>query len=139
MTRALSVVSLLLLAGFARAQSPGDRALGILEQGLRDAKEDRGERAALALALLVGDEHWRELAETALSDRSPAVLRIVHRHDGSLTTPPGSEGVKWLVMTTPIQLSTEQIGTFTAIEGNNRPVQPFNDRPVVTNRVRAES
>ncbi len=66
--------------------------------------------------------------------------RTTYRYDGSLTTPPCSEGVKWLMMTTPIQLSTEQIGMFTAlIEGNNRPVQPLNDRPVVTDRVGAES
>ena len=66
--------------------------------------------------------------------------RTSFRYDGSLTTPPCSEAVKWLVMTTPIQLSTEQVGTFTAlIEGNNRPVQPLNDRPVVTDRVGAES
>ncbi len=62
--------------------------------------------------------------------------RTTYRYDGSLTTPPCSEGVKWLLMTTPIQLSTEQIGAFTAlIEGNNRPVQPLNNRPVITDRV----
>jgi carbonic anhydrase len=36
-----------------------------------------------------------------------------NRYDGSLTTPPCSEGVKWFVMTTPIALSTAQIGVFT--------------------------
>lgn len=73
MTRALSIVSILSLAGFARAQSPGDRARGILEGGLRDAKEDRRERAAHALGLLAADERGRELAEAALSDASPSV------------------------------------------------------------------
>ena len=56
--------------------------------------------------------------------------RATHRYYGSLTTPPCSERVKWRLMTTAIQLSTEQVGTFTAlIEGNNRPVPPLNDRP----------
>lgn len=59
-----------------------------------------------------------------------------YRYDGSLTTPPCSEGVKWIVMATPIQLSTEQIGAFRAlVHGNNRPVQALNGRPVVTDHV----
>jgi carbonic anhydrase len=62
-----------------------------------------------------------------------------YRYDGSLTTPPCSEGVKWIVMTTPIQLSADQIAAFRNImHGNNRPVQPLNDRQVVTDHV-AES
>jgi len=62
-----------------------------------------------------------------------------YRYDGSLTTPPCSEGVKWIVMTSPIQLSAEQIGRFTAlIKGNNRPVQPLNNRVTVTDWVAEE-
>lgn len=58
------------------------------------------------------------------------------RYDGSLTTPPCSEGVKWIIMTSPIQLSPEQINAFRAImKGNNRPVQALNGRSVVTDRV----
>jgi len=59
-----------------------------------------------------------------------------YRYDGSLTTPPCSEGVKWFVMTTPIALSKAQIGAFTALfHGNNRPVQPLNGRPVLADEV----
>ena len=62
--------------------------------------------------------------------------RTTWRYDGSLTTPPCSEDVKWLVMTTPVHLSAAQIAAFTAIvEPNNRPVQPLNDRVVATDRV----
>jgi len=58
----------------------------------------------------------------------------VFRYDGSLTTPPCSEGVKWSVEETPIQLSAAQIGAFTAIyNGNARPVQPLNGRAVSLN------
>ncbi len=63
--------------------------------------------------------------------------RSAYRYAGSLTTPPCSEGVKWLILATPIQLSTEQIGAFTAIvRDNNRPVQPLNGRSVALDRVR---
>ena len=55
---------------------------------------------------------------------------------GSLTTPPCSEVVKWIVMKSPIQLSKEQIKTFTSIiKGNNRPVQPLYHRIAVTDAV----
>jgi carbonic anhydrase len=56
-----------------------------------------------------------------------------YRYDGSLTTPPCSEGVRWFVMTQPIQMSKEQIEAFQAIiHDNNRPVQPLNGRTVLT-------
>jgi len=60
----------------------------------------------------------------------------VYRYDGSLTTPPCSEGVKWMVMATPIQLSAEQIGAFRGvIDGNSRPVQALNGRVVTVDEV----
>ena len=53
----------------------------------------------------------------------------IYHYDGSLTTPPCSEGVNWYVRKTPPQLSKEQIAAFTAIyDHNNRPVQALNDR-----------
>jgi carbonic anhydrase len=59
------------------------------------------------------------------------VEQTTFRYSGSLTTPPCSEGVSWLVMTTPVQLAADQIASFeTAFTGNNRPVQAQNDRLV---------
>lgn len=56
------------------------------------------------------------------------------RYNGSLTTPPCTEGVKWTVLETPMEMSKEQIAKFGAIfHDNNRPIQPLNDRQVVTN------
>lgn len=42
---------------------------------------------------------------------------------GSLTTPPCSEGVLWLVMQQPVQVSTQQVGIFARL-------YPLNARPV---------
>ena len=62
--------------------------------------------------------------------------KSAYRYDGSLTTPPCSEEVKWIIMTTPIHLSSQQIGSFRAIiKDNNRPTQPLNGRIVVTDRI----
>jgi len=50
---------------------------------------------------------------------------------GSLTTPPCSEGVQWLVLRDPVELTTEQIAEFSKRIGpNNRPTQAVNDRVV---------
>ena len=55
--------------------------------------------------------------------------QVFYRYNGSLTTPPCSEGVLWSVMAAPVEMSAEQIAAFTTIfEGNNRPLQPLNDR-----------
>jgi len=63
-------------------------------------------------------------------------VRTSYRYDGSLTTPPCSEGVSWIVMTTPIELSGEQLAAFTRlINDNNRPVQKLNGRTILTDAV----
>lgn len=56
-----------------------------------------------------------------------------YRFNGSLTTPPCSEGVRWLVLKQPVTASKAQIAAFTSLMGgnNNRPVQPVNARPVL--------
>ncbi len=50
-------------------------------------------------------------------------------YTGSLTTPPCTEGVKWYIMKTPVEVSKKQISTFTSLFPNNaRPIQPLNGR-----------
>jgi len=52
--------------------------------------------------------------------------------DGSLTTPPCSEHVRWFVLKTPVQASATQVQQFAARYPHDaRPVQPLNDRKVV--------
>lgn len=53
-------------------------------------------------------------------------------YDGSLTTPPCTEGVSWFVLQQPIKASAEQIAKFQGLmPDNDRPTQPLNDRKVV--------
>ena len=48
---------------------------------------------------------------------------------GSLTTPPCTEDVLWMVMKQPLLVSPEQVGIFGRLYPNNaRPTQPANGR-----------
>ena len=54
---------------------------------------------------------------------------------GSLTTPPCAEGVTWFVLETPTTLSSSELTLFTKVYPHNaRPVQPLNDRKVLSVR-----
>ncbi|NOY70831.1 MAG: carbonic anhydrase family protein [Gammaproteobacteria bacterium] len=63
-------------------------------------------------------------------------------YSGSLTTPPCSEIVEWKVLREPIEMSLEQIHAFVSIldnsccetNGNNRPTQELEGRPVVLDK-----
>lgn len=51
------------------------------------------------------------------------------RYDGSLTTPPCSEGVAWSVLTQPVTWSGEQIAAFAERHpDSHRPPQPLGER-----------
>jgi carbonic anhydrase len=56
------------------------------------------------------------------------------RYSGSLTTPPFTRGVNWVVMAQPLELSNSQLRRFRQIfpEGNSREVQPLNGRVITT-------
>lgn len=66
--------------------------------------------------------------EKLLTDRSN-----YYSYNGSLTTPPCSEGVRWIVLKVPVVASREQIGHYLELLGfdNNRPVQPRNARTIL--------
>lgn len=53
--------------------------------------------------------------------------------EGSLTTPPCSEKVRWVVLSEPITASPEQITALKKAIGfnNARPIQPLHDRPIL--------
>ncbi|HDZ8896157.1 TPA: carbonic anhydrase [Aeromonas dhakensis] len=75
----------------------------------------------------------RQLKEPVSAEQLLPAKRDYYRFSGSLTTPPCSEGVRWLVMKQPVQVSQAQIDAFKAVmhHPNNRPVQPLHGRLVL--------
>ncbi|MFC5578385.1 carbonic anhydrase [Lysobacter niabensis] len=68
----------------------------------------------------------------AATDLLPAD-RDYYRYSGSLTTPPCSEDVRWLVLKQPVKASAAQLAVVgrTLGHANNRPVQPAGARIIV--------
>lgn len=79
----------------------------------------------------VGEEHRVEYEDFSVEPLLPRA-RSYYRYEGSLTTPRCDEGVLWLVLRQPVELSQDQIGAFgTVMHNNSRPLQPRNGRVVL--------
>ena len=109
---------------------------------------EAGHLAVVGVAIVEGDECdalapvWTNMPETADGprelDEMVDLRRLVpdtgvfFRYQGSLTTPPCTEGVRWLIARETIDLSADQIAKFARLFPNNfRPVQPLGDRTVL--------
>ena len=108
-----------------------------------------GNLAVIAVMFKAGEKNtelekaWAHMPENAggkgaLPISINAGFLLPHNHDyyrfnGSLTTPPCSEGVWWLVMKYYQSASKEQIEKFARMmhHPNNRPLQPINARIIL--------
>lgn len=110
--------------------------------------DDDGDLAVVAVLFQLGDDNralamlWDQLPQVGNSDILAAQVKATdllpedrdyYRFNGSLTTPPCSQGVIWLVMKQALPVSGAQVEKFTTLMGgpNNRPVQPLNARMVL--------
>ncbi|WP_284193914.1 carbonic anhydrase [Vibrio zhanjiangensis] len=67
-----------------------------------------------------------------VKDMLPKMAKY-YRFNGSLTTPPCSEGVRWIVAQSQQSLTSEQVQKMQAVMGeNNRPLQDHNARVVLS-------
>ncbi|TMW64647.1 hypothetical protein Poli38472_011527 [Pythium oligandrum] len=109
-----------------------------------------GSLAVVGLFIKEGKENqflaqfWDELAKIDATERNQADLGLISsmnleplagrffRYRGSLTTPPYSEGVEWIVVREAAEASREQVDAYiNFLTGPNaREVQPLNDRKV---------
>lgn len=109
-------------------------------------KNADGKLAVLGVLLKEGQENatlkpiWDAMPQQPSSDETVPGVTVdmtkllpaaqgTYRYFGSLTTPPCSEIVKWVVFQTPIEMSSAQVDQFQNIFSMNaRPVQPLNRR-----------
>jgi carbonic anhydrase len=108
-------------------------------------RDPEGRLAVVAVLLEQGRAHpivqavWNSLPLekneelTAPAPLDPSLLlpedRRYYTYMGSLTTPPCSEGVLWLVLKQPVSLSPDQLTLFARLYPMNaRPTQPNSDR-----------
>ena len=115
-------------------------------------KDLDGRLAVVAVLLERGQAHaliqtlWNNLPLEKNVDYSPEGVSIdlnqllpenrsYYTYMGSLTTPPCSEGVLWMVMKQPAQIAAEQIGIFSRLYPMNaRPVQSIKGRLIKESR-----
>ena len=113
-------------------QDPNSGALAVV--GIMLTEGERGNEAYGA----VFDHLPAEAGEPEASGNALSLAallppsRTFYTYQGSLTTPPCSEIVRWLLLDTPIELSGAQIDAFAAIhQGNARPIQPRGKRDLL--------
>ncbi|GAA3815607.1 carbonic anhydrase [Cellulomonas soli] len=110
-------------------------------------KDGAGAITVMAVLLTVGDENAALQSyltslptevdgTTMIDDFDPAALLpdslASFRYTGSLTTPPCTEGVSWVVLEEPVEVSAAQLAAFRAvIPENDRPVQPLGERELL--------
>ncbi|MDP3538460.1 MAG: carbonic anhydrase family protein [Azonexus sp.] len=115
-------------------------------------KSDDGQLAVVAVLLERGNENpliqtlWNNMPLEKNLEVSPPTPIIdlmtllpaspnYYTYMGSLTTPPCTEGVLWLIMKQPVQVSQEQINIFSRLYKNNaRPIQPTAGRLIKEGR-----
>ena len=115
-------------------------------------KNDKGELAVVAVLIHAGEpnaflkevfDHFppQGTSESKVAGVTLNLAEFLPQHrgyytfDGSLTTPPCSEHVRWFVFKSPVQASKAQVQQFAArYPRDARPVQPLNDRTVAQTR-----
>ncbi|EHS59702.1 carbonic anhydrase [Paenibacillus sp. Aloe-11] len=112
-------------------------------------QSDNGSTAVLGVLIQNGNENkafsriWSKLPtdvskEAALEEEinlAALLPKDLHsiRYSGSLTTPPCTEHVNWIVLEQPIEMSADQISRFaTLFPDNHRPVQQLGTRKLTT-------
>ena len=112
-------------------------------------KNMEGELAVLAVMLREGNENpgiktlWTHAPKKEGSEVLPDGVMFnpnnllpremdFFHYDGSLTTPPCTEKVKFFILKSQVNISKEQVTDF-PFKMNARPIQPTNGRPIYTN------
>jgi len=112
-------------------------------------KNAAGQLAVIGVLLKEGNENpgiktlWANLPSKEGEELAPEKVMFnpsnlmpremdFYSYEGSLTTPPCTEKVKFFILKTQVNIAREQVGAF-PFKKNARPVQPLNERVIQTN------
>ena len=117
-----------MVAHFVHKNAAGQ--LGVVGLLIQQGKKNQVLAPVLEHIPRVGEKISVDDLQLDLSKVIPAAHGY-YSFEGSLTTPPCSEGVNWMVLKKPIEMSPSQIAAFVRIvKFNARPTQPLNDRVI---------
>jgi carbonic anhydrase len=107
-------------------------------------RDTDGNLGVVGLMIKVGkhnnalDNLWKVMPKTKKKEKLSVAYNIAdllpadksyYRYAGSLTTPPCTENVTWLVLKTPIEIDSTQLKAYRAVmHHTNRPLQKRNNR-----------
>lgn len=122
-----------MVAHFVHRDAEGK--LAVVAALIEPGKANPGFEAVLShLPARAGETLTVEGLELDLASLLPAERRY-YDFDGSLTTPPCSENVHWMVLARPVTVAPEAIKRFRKLyAANARPIQPLNGRVVRVSR-----
>jgi len=112
-------------------------------------KNAEGKLAVLGVLLKEGNENpgiktlWANLPKEENVEYAPDGVNFnpgnllprefdFYSYEGSLTTPPCTEGVRFFILKTTVNIAKEQVQAF-PFQMNARPVQPLNGREILSN------
>jgi len=112
-------------------------------------KSSGGELAVLGVLLQMGNENpviktlWEHAPAKEGPEQQPEGVAFnpanllpreldFYHYDGSLTTPPCTEKVKFYILRSMVNISREQVAQF-PFKMNARPLQPLNERVIMSN------
>jgi carbonic anhydrase len=116
-----------------------DKSLAVVGVLVKEGKHNANfDQLIKYLPNAVGEKKTHDSVKIDIAIHVPNEVWAYH-YIGSLTTPPCSEDVQWLVLRKNIEMDKEQILAFSSrLKKNNRPTQPLNDRKMTLDDIAAK-
>ena len=116
-----------------------DNSLAVIGVLIKEGKHNKNfDQLIKHLPNKVGEKMTHDSVNIDISLHVPKELLAYH-YIGSLTTPPCTENVQWLVLQKHGEMSKEQINAFASrLNKNNRPVQQLYDRKLTIDDISAK-
>ncbi|SNX48364.1 Carbonic anhydrase precursor [Vibrio thalassae] len=116
-------------AYFVHANAHGDLAVVVVMYNV--GKQEDSALSSLLSTLPANGKTLKVESDMELETLLPKVHHY-YRYNGSLTTPPCSEGVRWIVLTDPQFVEQKPLVSLSTTMGNNaRPIQDHNARLIL--------